>query len=356
MMVLTREQKERLVLDLYKQGRTYREIAKEARISPRDIGIILRKAEQNNQRPQQEDSCNNDGRAAEPLDKTTRAYQLFSKGKKPIEVAIELGLDRKETIRLYRDVLKLKRLDMLNSVYEEIGDELRRFLKLYTIAKNQGLLGNLEVFVSILKNAAYNIPALQRQLKLLKNEVDNIQYQKQEANIEIEKLRDQIVELKKLERSHSEACSRLQQDIGYHIDQKQQIIAFIEGFKRSDKKYSKIRARAEEHINSFLADQKILVSAAVLGVIEALRMHPNKHTIICCNDGSYNNDRNEISNESIAVMSELRSDYSHDENEIGDIAIVSDTANTLHDRISEWLVERTIASVIQMEQGMKRKI
>ena len=29
-MVLTREEKERLVLDLYNQGRTYREIAKEA--------------------------------------------------------------------------------------------------------------------------------------------------------------------------------------------------------------------------------------------------------------------------------------------------------------------------------------
>src|SRR5438067_1292458 len=105
---------------------------------------------------------------------------------------------------------------------------------------------------------------------------------------------------------------------------------------------------AKQHIDGFLADQKILVSAAVLAAIEALRMHPNKHTIICCNDGSYNSDRNEMSNESIAVMSELRSDYSHDENEIGDIAIVTDTANTLHDRISEWLVEKTIASVIQM--------
>jgi hypothetical protein len=59
MMVLTREEKRRLVLDLYNQGRTYREIAKEARISTRDIGHILRKTEQNNQRPQQEDSGRN---------------------------------------------------------------------------------------------------------------------------------------------------------------------------------------------------------------------------------------------------------------------------------------------------------
>ena len=44
MTILTRQERERLVLDLYNQGKTYREISKEARISPRDIGVILNKA------------------------------------------------------------------------------------------------------------------------------------------------------------------------------------------------------------------------------------------------------------------------------------------------------------------------
>jgi alkylated DNA nucleotide flippase Atl1 len=141
MMVLTREEKERRVLDLYNQGRTYREIAKEARISPRDIGIILRKAEQNNQK-QQPSVDNSNGKATEVVvDKATQAYKLFSGGKTPIEVAIELGLDRSETIRLYRDVWKLKRLYTLNHVYGQIGEELRVFLKLYKIVKDQGMLG-----------------------------------------------------------------------------------------------------------------------------------------------------------------------------------------------------------------------
>jgi DNA-directed RNA polymerase specialized sigma subunit len=44
MMVLNRKEKEKLVLDLYcNQGKSYRQIAKEARISPRDIGTILNK-------------------------------------------------------------------------------------------------------------------------------------------------------------------------------------------------------------------------------------------------------------------------------------------------------------------------
>lgn len=115
-----------------------------------------------------------------------------------------------------------------------------------------------------------------------------------------------------------------------------------------------MRTKKEQHINSFLTDSKILVSAAVLAVTEALRMHLNKHQIICYNDGNYNSDSNGISNDSIAVPLELRSTYSHKENERGDITIVSDTAHTLYDRIREWLVEKTIASAIQMEQDRKR--
>ncbi len=43
MTILTRQERERLVRELYNQGKTYREISKEARISPRDIGVILNK-------------------------------------------------------------------------------------------------------------------------------------------------------------------------------------------------------------------------------------------------------------------------------------------------------------------------
>ena len=39
-MILTRQEKEKLVLDLYNQGKTYRGIAKDARMCPRDIGAM----------------------------------------------------------------------------------------------------------------------------------------------------------------------------------------------------------------------------------------------------------------------------------------------------------------------------
>jgi DNA invertase Pin-like site-specific DNA recombinase len=44
-MILTKHEKEKLVLNLYNQGKTYKQIAKEARVSVRDIKPILEKAE-----------------------------------------------------------------------------------------------------------------------------------------------------------------------------------------------------------------------------------------------------------------------------------------------------------------------
>jgi transposase len=43
MTILTRQEREKFVVELYNQGKTYRQISKEARISPRDIGVILNK-------------------------------------------------------------------------------------------------------------------------------------------------------------------------------------------------------------------------------------------------------------------------------------------------------------------------
>jgi len=45
-MFLSREEKERQVIDLYSQGKTYRQIAEEVRISPNDIHTILKKKEE----------------------------------------------------------------------------------------------------------------------------------------------------------------------------------------------------------------------------------------------------------------------------------------------------------------------
>jgi transposase len=98
MTILTRQERERLVLDLYyNQGKTYHEISKEARISPRDVGVILNKVikEKTEGSKEEQDNVNskNDNQEHEQrLSLSAQAYKLFSDRKTPLEVAIALNL------------------------------------------------------------------------------------------------------------------------------------------------------------------------------------------------------------------------------------------------------------------------
>jgi hypothetical protein len=64
-------------------------------MSFRDIGFILKKhGLSHGITNTAEDNHSNNNKS--PIEKATHAYKLFSEGKKPIEVAIELGLREKQ--------------------------------------------------------------------------------------------------------------------------------------------------------------------------------------------------------------------------------------------------------------------
>ena len=132
MTILTGQQRERLVVELYNQGKTYREIAKEARISPRDIGVILNKAVKEKKSEGSKEQQNNDDaeknqNQEQHLSLSAQAYKLFSEGKTPLQVAITLNLRESEATKFYKEYWKLKQLHNLNMIYEEIKElQLRR--------------------------------------------------------------------------------------------------------------------------------------------------------------------------------------------------------------------------------------
>ena len=79
MTILTRQERERLVLDLYNQGKTTRKIAKIERMSIRDISPTLKEEESKRQK-------HKDQQQQEEL--FAKTYELFSEGKRPVEVSI----------------------------------------------------------------------------------------------------------------------------------------------------------------------------------------------------------------------------------------------------------------------------
>jgi len=71
-MVLTRDEKERLVLDLYNRRTSIRDIAREAGMSFRDIGRIIDKKEKEKEAIEGQ---------VQQTTQSTQAYKLFSEGR-----------------------------------------------------------------------------------------------------------------------------------------------------------------------------------------------------------------------------------------------------------------------------------
>ena len=83
--IITRQERERLVLELYNQGKTYREIAKEARISPRDIGAILNKVlEEKTQGKEEQDDAEKNQEQQHNMSISSKSYKLFSNRNTPL--------------------------------------------------------------------------------------------------------------------------------------------------------------------------------------------------------------------------------------------------------------------------------
>ena len=280
MTILTRQERERLVMELYyNQGKTYREISKEVRISPRDIGVILNKAVQEKIKVSKEEQQNNaeqnqQEEGKQKLSLSSQAYKLFSERKTLLEVAITLNLRESEATKLYKEYWKLKQLHNLNTVYEEIKDDIEYFLKLHKLSKAKGM-GVKEV-VNLLEIASNDLPALEKRIKRLRNDISTLQFQKSIDERSLYQLNNQIASTTKLLSSFRLSCRRERREIENLYNEKARLEAIVTGFKNDNEEYlDKIKHAAYEEVKSVLTNSKLLLKLATFSVIESLRTNLN---------------------------------------------------------------------------------
>src|SRR5215210_5336466 len=193
MSIMTRQERERLVVELYNQGKTIREIAKEVRMSFRDIGVILNKAveEKTEGIKQQDDNANpNKQQEQRHLSLSAQAYKLFSERKTPLEVAVALNLKESETTKFYKEYWKLKQLHNLNMVYEELRGDIEPFLKLYKLSKAAGM--GAQHVINLLEIANTDLTDIHRRYERLKREVNTLEFNKQQSRIALTYFNNQI--------------------------------------------------------------------------------------------------------------------------------------------------------------------
>jgi transposase len=286
MTILTRQERERLVLDLYNQGKTYREISKEARISPRDIRVILNKVVEEKTKASQEQQDNDKAeqyQEQEPrqLSLSAQAYKLFSERKTPLEVAIALNLIESEATKFYKEYWKLKHLDDLNMVYEELRGDITPFLRLYRLSKAKGM--GVKQVVNTLTIANNDLPAVEKRLKRLRNDISMLQFQKCIDKRNLYQLNNQISSTTRLLNSYRISCIREKREIRKLYNEKARLETIVRGFKNNNEEYLKIKQTAEEKVKSVLIEGKILLKFATFSVIESLRTNPEEYNFVLYN-------------------------------------------------------------------------
>ncbi|MDQ4073155.1 MAG: hypothetical protein M3162_02495 [Thermoproteota archaeon] len=128
-MLLSRKQKEEMVILLAEKGWTTRMIAREVHISLKDIGLILKRYTGEEIEP-----------PADKMSTTSKAFKMFQEGKDHVTVAIALNIEADEVIHMYNDYLRLLGLDWLMVIYRKLDDKIHLFYHLFMLMDEAGLL------------------------------------------------------------------------------------------------------------------------------------------------------------------------------------------------------------------------
>lgn len=168
-MVLNQAEKEKLVIRLHQEGKTIRDIAHQVHMSFKDIGTIIRRTDG------QEDDI--ETKDLKNKSKDTQALYLFSIGKTPLEVTIELDLTTPVVHEIQEEFWALNQLHELAFVYNEIKAYLPSFLKLFHCLKKNKMLG--EKYISdVLRYVGNDLPQLTDRIQCLTNDVIDLEGQK----------------------------------------------------------------------------------------------------------------------------------------------------------------------------------
>jgi hypothetical protein len=163
-----------------------REIAEIMKMSFRDIGSILRDADREKEAEEQQ---------TQQRFLVSRAYNLFSTGKTPVQVAIDLNIRQPEATGLYREYWNLVQLDNLNKIYHDIKHDIWFFVNLYKLSR---AAGRVQHVLRLLRIANTDLASVEARHQILKQEVKTMECEKRKSTIIFQDLTDQITSLHKI--------------------------------------------------------------------------------------------------------------------------------------------------------------
>ena len=155
-MILSREEKENMVLDLYySKGNTYKQITKALKMSPNQLREIIKKHEEKN------DAIAN---KKKELSLSSQAYKMFYEGKTNVEVAIKLDCPQEQVTQFHIEYWRLQNQDKLESLYMVTQGRVSPLWKLYReLVINRGM--SIEAVANVVDINLNKLPGMERVLE-----------------------------------------------------------------------------------------------------------------------------------------------------------------------------------------------
>jgi hypothetical protein len=188
---MTRDQKVQYVIQLYTEGKTFKEISQLTHMSFRDIGVIINRYKNKIERENGQIQVKDDIKSKS---KETQAFQLFSEGKDSVYVKIALDLPAEEVESIYLDFLKLKDMHTLVDVYDEMGNHLSSFVELFRIFHARGL-GKNEIIEVLRVIVTGELPYLQERVDYLRNHLSRLKHEQKTKEYHLSVLDKRINDL-----------------------------------------------------------------------------------------------------------------------------------------------------------------
>jgi hypothetical protein len=178
------------IIDLYfKQHLPIREVAKITKKSSRDIILVLKTLESQEKEEDWKIDNNNTKeleRKEETLDKDdknlapyTKAYKLFSEGKRPIQVALILKIPEAEVTKYYIEYLRLTQLTDLPLIFKDLGV---KGISVFLILTQKALAENLKTdeVLNLRKLGNDKLPELEDKIEKMQAKYDILKYEVEE--------------------------------------------------------------------------------------------------------------------------------------------------------------------------------
>src|ERR671919_2174818 len=316
---LNRKELEDYVIDLYhNQKKTFREIQKIVRKSPRDIRAILDKVEP--------------GRAS--LSESSIAYQMFNEGRNLIEVATALNLREKEVSEYYREYWNLNGIYNLNQIYEEIKDDIWSVLELHGKMKTEGL--SPQQVSRILKTTT----TLEYNNRDLEREQARLEFSNKQAAVTFQRLTDSTQKDRKMLEENYYTISQQEREIEKLNVEKVRLENINDSIRLNSETRIKVKQIVKEEIESTISNPRRLIRLALASLFESSRKHPGKFQAL------YYNMSTQLSVEQIlseSSFSQNPSRYSIGENE--DEKLLLDEAEQAYNSMIDAIANRCINEV-----------